>query len=224
MNFYMLVEGKSTEMKVYPRLIEKSHPEYVLVNDLEDISQNSYFMFSGHGMPALYDAIRPALEDIREFNENHIEKITQFVICLDTDYYGNEEETYYRIMQEIQKNSIDDVDVSIILQTMCIETWFLGNQDAFPEKYGPDFGKYAEYYNVSVDDPEKMSKPEESPSIGSYSKSYLKKMMNESGKTYSVSRVKDVTTPAYIGGMEKRLHDTGHIQSYRYLQEFLKKL
>lgn len=224
MNFYMLVEGKSTEMKVYPKIIEQCHPEYVLVNDLEDISENSYFMFSGHGMPALYNAIRPALEDIKLFNESHKEKITQFVICLDTDYYGSEEETYYRIMQEIQKNSADGVEVSVILQTMCIETWFLGNQDAFPEKYGNEFERYVKYYDVSVDDPEKMRKPEEASSIGNYSKTYLKKMLNETGRTYSVSRIKDVTTPAYIAGMEKRLKRTGHIQSYRYLQKFLEKL
>ena len=187
MNFYMLVEGKSTEMKVYPRLIANSHPEYIQVEELERMTADSYFMFSGCGMPALYQAIGPALEDISAFNREHDRKIEEFVICLDTDYYGNEEETFFRIMQEVQKCSSEEV-------------------------------------NVSVKDPEKMPLPKGAVSIGNYSKRYLKKMLNETGRTYSASKVQDVVTTEYIAGMDRRWTQTGHIQSYHYFQDFLKRL
>lgn len=224
MNFYMLVEGKSTEMKVYPRLIANSHPEYIQVEELERMTANSYFMFSGCGMPALYQAIGPALEDISAFNREHDRKIEEFVICLDTDYYGNEEETFFRIMQEVQKCSLEEVNVSVVLQTMCIESWFLGNQEAFPEEYSQEFITYVEHYNVSVKDPEKMPLPKGAVSIGNYSKRYLKKMLNETGRTYSASKVQDVVTAEYIAGMDRRWTQTGHIQSYHYFQDFLKRL
>ena len=79
MNFYMLVEGKSTEMKVYPKLIAAYHPEYQQVKRLDDIHENSYYMFSGQGIPSLYDKIRPAVEDIIEFNQTHKYQIDRLV-------------------------------------------------------------------------------------------------------------------------------------------------
>ena len=224
MNFYMLVEGKSTEMKVYPKWIAHFCPQYKLVNDIEEITEDSYYMFSGNGMPGLYHEIAPALEDISMFNQNHEYKIEQFVVCLDTDYYGSEDETYYRVSQEIIKNQIDGVEFSIILQTMCIETWFLGNRKEFPMNYGDDFEKFVDHYNVSLLDPEEMSEPEEEGSIGKYSKKYLKKMLAENGKTYSVSKVDSVTAEEYINGVEERFENTDHIKSYRYLKGFIESI
>lgn len=103
MNFYMLVEGKSTEMKVYPKLISVYHPEYHQVKFLDDIRENSYYMFSGQGIPSLYEKIAPSIEDILDFNESHEQKMDQLVICLDTDYYGNEDETYFRVTIRVSK-------------------------------------------------------------------------------------------------------------------------
>lgn len=222
MNFYMLVEGKSTEMKVYPKWIAHFCPQYKLVKDIEEITEDSYYMFSGNGMPGLYHEIAPALSDISIFNQNHECKIEQFVVCLDTDYYGSEDETYYRVSQEIMKNQVDDVEFSIILQTMCIETWFLGNREEFPPKYSKKFEGFVNHYNVSLLDPEEMREPEDEGSIGKYSKKYLKRMLTENGKTYSVSKVDSVSTKEYINGVEERFKKTSHIKSYKYFKDFIK--
>ncbi len=224
MNFYMLVEGKSTEMKVYPKLIAAYHPEYQQVKRLDDIHENSYYMFSGQGIPSLYDKIRPAVEDIIEFNHTHKSQIDRLVVCLDTDYYGNEADTHFRIVQELVKHGGMEIEFTIILQTMCLETWFLGNRSIFPSVYSSEFKPYADYYNVSEADPEKMQAPWEESSIGGYSKKYLKKMLNESSKTYSVSQVKHVTTKEYIDQMDQRLEETGHIHSYHYFKDFMREL
>ena len=224
MNFYMLVEGKSTEMKVYPRLISHFCPQYKKVNCLEDMTENSYYMFSGHGMPSLYDKIEPSLEDIHLYNESHEKKIEQFVICLDTDYYGSEEETHYRIIQELSKYDRRELDTSVIMQTMCIETWFLGNTQYFPETYSNKLASYVNHYNVSELDPELMRAPESEGSIEQYSKQYLRRMLQETGKNYSVNRVEDVTTKEYIEGIEERCNITQHIKSYRYFKEFIDSL
>lgn len=225
MNFYMLVKGKSSEMKVYPKLISYYKPGYKRVADLQDIDVNSYYMFSGNGMPSLYTRIQPSLDDIAEFNRTHKEKIEEFIICLDTDYYGDEDKTYFRITQEISKcNNKDEIQFDIIMQTNCLETWFLGNRSAYPAQYGDDFKNYACYYNVSVHDPEKMKPPTSSLSIGAYSKQYLKKMLNESGMTYSVSNVRYITTNEYIAELNKRYKDTNHIKSFGYFEKFMARL
>ena len=224
MNFYMLVEGKSTEMKVYPKLIAAYHPEYQQVKRLDDIHENSYYMFSGQGIPSLYDKIRPAVEDITEFNGTHKSQIDRLVVCLDTDYYGNERDTHFRIVQDLVKHGGMEIEFTIILQTMCLETWFLGNRSMFPSVYSSEFRPYAAHYNVSEADPEKMQAPREESSIGGYSKKYLKKMLNESGKTYSVSQVKHITTKEYIGQMDQRFEETGHIHSYHYFKDFMREL
>ncbi len=224
MNFYMLVEGKSTEMKVYPKLIAAYHPEYQQVKRLDDIHANSYYMFSGQGIPSLYDKIGPAVEDITEFNHTHKPQIDRLVVCLDTDYYGNERDTHFRIVQELVKHGGMEIEFTIILQTMCLETWFLGNRSMFPSVYSREFKPFAAHYNVSEADPEKMQAPREESSIGGYSKKYLKKMLNESGKTYSVSQVKHITTKEYIGQMDQRFEETGHIHSYHYFKDFMREL
>ncbi len=69
-----------------------------------------------------------------------------------------------------------------------------------------------------------MQAPKEESSIGGYSKKYLKKMLNEGGKTYSVSQVKHVTTKEYIAEVDRRLEETGHIDSYHYFKDFMKEL
>lgn len=224
MNFYMLVEGKSTEMKVYPQLISFYHPEYKRVAMLDDITENSYYMFSGQGIPSMYDKIEPSIQDIMEFNKKHTQQIERLVICLDTDFYGNEIDTNFRITQELMKHGGLNIDFTIIMQTMCLESWFLGNKDAYPTKFSQEFKPYHDYYNVSILDPEKMVAPEGSGSIGGYSKQYLKKMLNESGKTYSVSQVKHVTTKEYISKMDERQSLTGHINFYHYFKDFLDEL
>ena len=149
MNFYMLVEGKSTEMKVYPKLIAAYHPEYQQVKRLDDIHENSYYMFSGQGIPSLYDKIRPAVEDIIEFNHTHKSQIDRLVVCLDTDYYGNEADTHFRIVQELVKHGGMEIEFTIISQTTCLETWVLGNRSIFPSVYSSEFKPYADYYNVN---------------------------------------------------------------------------
>ena len=195
------------------------------MKDIDEITKDSYYMFSGQGIPSLYTKIAPALEDIRLFNRTHeANKIEHFVVCLDTDYYGSENQTYFRVSQELIKNGVGDIEFSIILQTMCIETWFLGNRKDFPQDYDEDFKGFVDYYNVSTEDPEAMREPEEESSIGSYSKKYLKKMLNQRGETYSVSKVNAVTTKEYIVGMEERLINTEHIKSYKNFRNFIDTL
>ena len=212
-------------MKVYPKLISYYKPEYKRVFELEEITDNSYYMFSGNGMPSLYNKIQPSLSDIAEFNQSHDEKIDELVVCLDTDYYGDESQTYFKISQEFAKcDRADDTGLVVIMQTNCLETWFLGNRAVYPQTYSENFRDYAKHYDVSSEDPEKMVSPSSDVSIGTYSKQYLKKMLNEKGMTYSVSNVKNVATHEYISEIESRFRETGHISSYRHLKYLLDKM
>lgn len=223
MNFYMLVEGKSTEMAVYPRIIRHYRPEYTQVFLLDDIRENNFFLVSGMGIPSLYDRIAPSIEDIREHNRMSEYKIDSLVIVLDADIYGSVEATYEKVVRELQKANIDNIQWEIIVQNKCIETWFLGNCEAYPEAYSDAFAPFADHYNVSQQDPEQMSGDGEH-SIGTYSKIYLKKMLNETKRTYTERRVKDVTTPEYFEGMNSRILEAEDVASYKAFVDWLQTI
>lgn len=224
MKFYMLVEGKSTEVKVYPKIIEYYRPEMQQVFDLSELKENRYFIYSGMGIPSLYDKIWPTVEDIRMFNASHEQKIDFLLISLDADVRGSVEATYEKIVRELQKANADEIDWRIIIQNKCIESWFLGNAEAFPKNYSEEFKPYAEYFNVAEYDPEEMESPQpESMSVGTYTKKYLKKMLRETGGTYTERKVNTVTSKEYIAGMQKRIEDTEHLNSFREFVEWLEQ-
>lgn len=228
MNFYMLVEGKLTEKLVYPKLLKHYKPEYERVFHLPDIKNNNYYIQSGFGVPNFYDKILPSIEDINEHNLKCTQKIDCFVACLDADFLGSVEDTNDRLERELLKAAQQGASLGIkdvfIIQNKCIETWFLGNSLAFPmENYTDKFKPYARHYNVSTNDPEYMDSAD-SRSIGNYTKDYLRSMLNESEKSYSVSNVSAVTQPEYIKEMDKRCKVTGHINSFNSFLQFLKLL
>lgn len=145
------------------------------------------------------------------------------VIVLDADIYGSVEATYEKVVRELQKANIDDIQWEIIVQNKCIETWFLGNREAYPDSYSDAFAPFADHYNVSKQDPEQMPGDGEH-SIGTYSKVYLKKMLNESKRTYTERRVKDVTMPEYLEGMNNRIQETEDVASYKAFVDWLQSL
>ena len=70
MNIYFLVEGKRTEMKVYPKWLSYLVPQLQRVNAHQNVKDNNYFMFSGNGFPSLpHNHLRNAIEDINNTKE-----------------------------------------------------------------------------------------------------------------------------------------------------------
>jgi len=81
MNIYFLVEGKRTEMKVYPKWLSYLIPELQRSTTFDSVTKNNYFIFSGNGFPSLLDNhLRNCVIDV-----NNAGNYDCFVICLDAD-------------------------------------------------------------------------------------------------------------------------------------------
>jgi hypothetical protein len=81
MNIYFLVEGKKTELIIYPKWLSYLVPELKRVQYYDQINENSYYIISAKGNARMiHDGIPNAVEKIQEIgNYNY------FVICLDAD-------------------------------------------------------------------------------------------------------------------------------------------
>jgi hypothetical protein len=86
--------------------------------------------------------------------------------------------------------------------------------------------KYIEHFNVYLQDPECMPKPE-SPyfkSIAQFHLDYLRKLLREKGDWYSKKNVAGVATVPYLQELLKRTNETNHLNSFRDFVETLQNL
>ena len=95
MNLYFLVEGRSTEKKVYPKFINHFiGSDLKRVNQFDEVEKNNYFLISGNGYPRiLSDVLKNSIQDI-----NSVGTYNYLIICIDTDDNDFEER-----QQEVNK-------------------------------------------------------------------------------------------------------------------------
>ncbi|WP_017302840.1 hypothetical protein [Spirulina subsalsa] len=155
MNLYFLVEGNSTERKIYPRWLKYLLPNLVRVKYHDQVEHNNYYLISGEGYPTLlYDGLDNAIDKIQETN-----RYDYLVLCVDCDEETVSERVNY-IRNFIQKKDLNlgKTKLEIIVQNRCIETWLLGNRRIFDSRQplASPLSEYVDYYDVSVADPEAM--------------------------------------------------------------------
>ena len=174
MNLYFLVEGKRTEVKVYPKWLSHLLPDIKEVSDPFKISKNSYYLFNGNGFPSLLDNhLRNAVSDI-----NKIGKFHYLIICLDSDD-DSVEDRKTQVSEFIEANNIklDSSKLVIIVQNKCIETWFLGNRKVYSSQpQNIQLRKYNRFYNVKEKNPELMKYVDGFPNSAQFHYSYLTEM------------------------------------------------
>lgn len=220
MNFYMLVEGSKTEMRIYPEWFKVLLPEYTRVATMDKIKENTYVLESGFGIPNIYNHIDRAAKTLCLSNE-----VDYFIICIDL-----EEELESYINQRI-----DDIlnayqgqlqaKKILILQKQCIETWFLGNAAIYPKEISSYFQEYDNFYNVAINDPEEMLKPENfKGSIGNYHLRYLAALFRCNKMNYGKSSTKMVEKAEYLQELIKRTTHSKHLSRFNELLETCKLL
>ncbi len=229
MNYYFLVEGKKTEMLFYPKIMKWLDSSYCQVADINEISQNTYYMFSGLGHPKIFQKMKNALMDIEEVNSKY--KYTKIHIdilflVIDADKYqsfksaeqsvNDHLKTYAR---EIKKSK---VKVIPIIQQQCVESWFLGNPSLMPKNISSELRAFVDYYNVSIKDPELMISPDNQTN-GQYAFSYLKQMSKENGFIYNKSTIDDVSSDECINAIYDRCSKTNHLKTFKNAIDTLKK-
>jgi hypothetical protein len=218
MNIYVVVEGVS-ESKVYPEWIKHVNENLVKANYIDEVVTNNYYMVSGGGYPNIYNVIDNAISDI-----NANQQFDRLVIALDSEDTSLVER--YNEIDDHVKAQNPRVEIKIIIQHFCFETWALGNVKIGPKKpTSPELKTYKEIHDVIQKDPEDLPElSSENLNRAQFAYKYLKLALKDKGShiTYSKNKPDVVFHPKYFGALKDRLNDTGHIGSFdSFLNAFI---
>lgn len=224
MNIYFLVEGKSTERKIYPQWLKYLIPELSKVDYYDQVKDNHYYLISGEGYPSILgDHLENAVQKIQETNN-----YDYLVLCVDADDENVEErinDIYNHIQQ--QNFNLGRTKVVIIIQNRCIETWLLANNKIFDSRqpHQEPLSSYVEYYDVSINDPELMGKYNQENTYGNFHYQYLRQIFAAKNLTYSKKRPGEAKKEYYLQQMIKRLENNyRHLRTLQTFIEFCQKV
>lgn len=217
MNIYFLVEGNSTEKKIYPKWLEYLLPNLVRVKYHDQVKNNNYYLISGQGYPKiLYDGLENAIDKISETS-----KYDYLVMCVDADEETVEERIQY-IQDIISSKKVDlgKTKIEIVVQNRCMETWLLGNKRIFDSRQplGLPLSEYVSYYDVSQNDPEKMGQYQ-MRNHADFHFEYLKEVFRSKNITYSKKNPGDAKREYYFEELRRRVQD--HPEDLKTFQLFL---
>ncbi len=221
MNLYFLVEGRRTEMKIYPKWLASLLPNYSRIQNAYDVTQDNYYMISGFGFPSLFDYIEPSIQEI-----NDTKAYDYFIICLDADEMTVGERNAELVeFFEFKKLDFGHCIPKIIIQNRCIETWLLGNQKVFSRQpEGGTFKHFVEFYDVSKNDPEMMGTFEKYATHAVFHEAYLKEMLIEKKIRYSKINPGATAEEPYLNELKRRIQNTDHLKSFDYFINFIQSI
>lgn len=213
MNLYVILEGEKTEVILYPKWISYVLPNYTQVYFEKDVLKNNYYIFSGGGIPSIYNHTVNAIKNI---NENPVFDL--LIVCLDGEEIGTEARKK-EIKDYIEKSGVkltNKCKIEFVIQNVCIETWFLGNRKIvkkIPE--GLLLKEFINHYNVIVEDPELMDTLEGFRNKAAFHYSYFREILKEQNLSYSKSHPKIVLDKSFFDELEKRVVETDHLPSFK---------
>ncbi|NER95972.1 MAG: hypothetical protein F6J86_19365 [Symploca sp. SIO1B1] len=219
MNIYFLVEGKSSEKKIYPKWLEYLIPQLNKVQYYDQVEENNYFLISGKGYPkTISHGIPNAIDKITE-----VGKYDYLVICVDADEETIDARKKY-IYDFIQENDIElgKTKLVLIIQNRCIETWLLGNRKMFNSKQPQEepLSSYVNYYDVSQDDPELMGDYDGS-NHAKFHGSYLKEVFKAKNLSYTKKFPGEAQKEHYLDQLLKRIDEKSeHLQTFQSFIQF----
>ncbi|MEG4290181.1 hypothetical protein Q5692_16395 [Microcoleus sp. C2C3] len=245
MNFYFVFEGK-TEPIVYKKWLSVLLPDLTEVDSFDAVNQNNYYYESNMGVPNCYKVAANAIQDI-----NECPKYNYLVLFTDADSFTVAEkkaEADKEINLELQdkpfKTLPENCQVEIIVQNVCIETWFLGNRNYFVRhpQDNPLLKKYIEYFDVSKSNPEDLASEfvqdeENTKDIFGYKtkdlfhEGYLREIFKERSSAsnknfyYRKSKPMEVQEKYYLDQLIARIKaNSDHLLSFQEFIEFCLKI
>jgi hypothetical protein len=225
MNLAILVEGSETEPQVYRAWLRRLLPAMREVQAVADLSTDGYVLVKGMGIPSYVRRLAALLKDI----DDHPGSVQALWICIDA-----EEATYEQRRRKVSdaiangkvgtRLSITNptLDIRILVQNCCIETWFLGHE-AFARAgtQARAIVDYRRFYDVSERDPEQM--PAKGGALrADFHLDYLQAMLAEHQQPYSKKNPGIVLDPSYFDALHKRCARTGHLPSFQALLDALR--
>lgn len=227
MNIYMIVEGAVTETKVYPAWLSILAPNMKRIDDAWSVSHDNYYLFSGGGIPSIFQHISNAVADINSINGNGT-AYDYLMVCLDTE----EEDRAYivsKIKEQLAKDGrmLKNTQLVVFEQKVCMETWFLGNRVVFKENpQNSHLSDFMHFYNVKKENPEEMDNYDETEyaTKAQFHHRYLKYILKERNINYSKSNPGAVCQESYLKKLIERYEETGHIETFGKWYDFVKKM
>jgi hypothetical protein len=219
MNLYFILEGEKTEVFLYPKWISYLRPDLKQVDFEKDVVENNYYIFSGGGIPSIYNHTVNAIKNI---NDNPVFNI--LVVCIDGEEIGVNARVA-ELQDYIHKSGIklnDKCKIEYVVQNVCIESWFLGNRKIIrrtPENL--KLREFIEHYNVVENDPELMDKMEGFRNKAHFHFSYFREILKEHKLTYSKARPKVVLEESFLNELKYRTEQTSHLPTLKNLFDFL---
>jgi hypothetical protein len=222
MNLYFILEGEKTEVILYPKWISHLRPDLKQVDFERDVVENNYYIFSGGGIPSIYNH---TVNAIRNINDNPV--FDKLIVCLDGEEIGVNARIA-EIKEYIQKSGVKlnaKCEIEYVIQNVCIESWFLGNRKIvkrIPENI--KLREFIQYYNVVENDPELMDKMEGFRNKAHFHFSYFREILKEHKLTYSKSRPKVVLEESFLNELKSRTEQTNHLPTLKSLFDLLSGL
>jgi hypothetical protein len=222
MNVYFLVEGRSTEKKLYKFWLSYLVPKLKQVNFYDEISNNNYYLMSGNGYPSIIKEILNCVNKMQE-----VSKYNYFVICLDAD-----EDTIESRKNEItdfikEKNiELGNIKLIPIIQNRCIETWLLGNRRIFNSRQPqqPPLSDYTQHYDVYAEDPELIKKYKQY-NHSQFHFEYLKAIFQSKNIAYTKKNPGEAQKEYYLQELKNRIRDEPqHLKSFQEFIEFCNQI
>ena len=211
MTIYMVVEGPVGEKSLYGKWIKFLNPSLSIVENIEEIQDNSVYIISGGGHPNYFNVIENAVSDIK-----NLKLFDRFVVAVDS-----EEFTFNQRKKEIEEHisSLNpNVDVKVIIQHYCLETWALGNRRIVKRNpQNAQIRKILKFYNILQLDPEELPCPPwEELTRAQFSAKLLRLVLNEKYKqlTYTKRNPKVLLHKKYYDRVSERYKEGKHIQSF----------
>lgn len=222
-----MVEGRSTEKKVYPKFIEHFFEgRLTRVNQFDEVNENNYFLLSGNGYPHIFSNIlKNSITDI-----NSIGTYNYLFLCIDADEntIAEKQQELNKYLDEFKSEGVElspNCNLELIVQNRCIETWFLGNRVVY--KSNPSsavLSKFQQFYNVQNDDPELMPVFQDFDNHANFHFAYLKEMLLERNIRYTKNHPRDVAESYYLKRLIERGESDDHMLSFIHFYNLCKKI
>lgn len=227
MNLYFLVEGRSTEKKVYPKFIEHFFEgKLTKVSQFDEVVSNNYFLLSGNGYPRIFtDILKNSISDI-----NKVGSYNYLILCIDADENSivERQQELSEYLEQFKQEGVElssNCKLELVVQNRCIETWFLGNKMVY--KTNPSSRillQFQEHYNVKDNDPELMPVFGDFDNHANFHFAYLKEMLLERNVRYTKNHPRDVAERHYLERLIERGEKDNHILSFLNFYNLCKEI
>jgi hypothetical protein len=231
MNIAFLVEG-TTELRLYPKWINyfSKTPLVECTTGYQDVVANPFTIFNVEGIGKMKKEMEAAIKDLQN---NPV--FDYLVVVVDADDNNTTASTVLiqAILSDPDMPTLPvNCQLKIIVQQVCIETWFIGHSEHFlAAKSCGDRGirHSMSEYDALNQDPALMPNQRAATvhSIGAYHADFLRKMLNGANRNwrYGKTTAHLLIDLPYLQRLEQRLIETPtHLQSFSNMILFLKSL